>query len=72
MYLIARVEHDLMKKEPQMAHSNPAQDELIDEIESLIDAAGEHADEDELAERERRADQVIASVRERVSRRERA
>lgn len=55
-----------------MAHLNPAQDELVNEIESLIDSAVESVDEEELAERERKANQIIEDVRERASRRERA
>ena len=60
------------KKGPKMVHPNPAQDELINEIESIIDTAAESASDKELAERERQANRVIDEVRERVSRRERA
>ena len=58
------------KKGSKMAHS--AEQELIGEIESIIDTASEDADEKEMSERERKANEVVESVRERVSRRERA
>jgi len=58
------------KKGPQMAH--PAEDELANEIASLIDTAAETVDDEELAERERKANRVVENVRERASRRERA
>ena len=54
-----------------MAHPHPAE-ELANEIESLIDTAAESVDEEELAERERKANQIVENVRERASRRERA
>lgn len=60
------------KKGPKMAHPNPALEELANEIESLIDVAAESVDEEELAERERKANQIVEDVRERASRRERA
>ena len=60
------------KKEPQMAHANPALDALTSEFDALIEDATEKIDETELAERERKADEFIESVRERASRRERA
>lgn len=60
------------KKEPKMAHPHPAQDALISEIESLIDDAAESVGEEELAERERKANEVVEGVRARVSRQERA
>jgi ElaB/YqjD/DUF883 family membrane-anchored ribosome-binding protein len=58
------------KKGPQMAHG--AEQELISEIESIIDKASENADEEEMSERERKANEVVQGVRERVARRERA
>ena len=58
------------KKGPQMAHA--AEQELISEIESIIDAASENADEEEMSEREHKANEVVKSVRDRVARRERA
>jgi ElaB/YqjD/DUF883 family membrane-anchored ribosome-binding protein len=51
-----------------MANPYPAQEELISEIESLIEDAAESVDEDELAERERKANEVVERVRARVSR----
>ena len=60
------------KKEPKMAHSNPAQDALADEFESLIDHGSEGVDDEELAERERKTSEIVENVRARVSRRERA
>ena len=60
------------KKEPQMAHANPALDALTKEFDALVENAAEEVDEAELAERERKADEFIESVRERASRRERA
>jgi hypothetical protein len=60
------------KKEPQMAHANPALDELTKEFDVLIESAAEQVDDEELAERERKADEFIEGVRERASRRERA
>jgi ElaB/YqjD/DUF883 family membrane-anchored ribosome-binding protein len=56
------------KKGPRMANPYPAQEELISEIESLIEDAAESVDEDELAERERKANEVVERVRARVSR----
>jgi len=58
------------RKGPQMAHT--AEEELIKEFGSLIDEAAENLTEDELAERERRANEVVENVRERVGQRERA
>lgn len=58
------------KKGPQMTHT--AEDELLNEIESIIDDAAESADEEEMSKREQNANQVVDGVRERVSRRERA
>ena len=58
------------KKGPHMAHA--AEQELISEIESIIDKASENADEEEMAEREQKANEVVKGVRERVARRERA
>ena len=58
------------KKGPQMAHA--AEDELASEIESLIDEASESVDEQELSDRERKANEVVEDVRERAARRERA
>ncbi len=58
------------KKGSQMAHT--AEQELISEIESIIDNASENADEEEMAERERKANEIVQGVRERVARRERA
>ncbi len=60
------------KKEPKMAHPNPALDALTEEFENIIEHAAEQVDEEELAERERKADEFIESVRARASRRERA
>jgi len=59
------------KKGPQMAHANPAQDALINEIQSLIESEPEVNDE-ELADRERKATEIVEGVRARVSRREKA
>lgn len=58
------------RKGPQMAHA--AEKELISEIESIIDAASENADEEEMAKREREANAIVEDVRERAGRRERA
>ena len=60
------------KKGPRMAHPYPAQDALASEIESLIDDAAENVDDEELAERERKANEVVENLRARVSRQERA
>jgi hypothetical protein len=60
------------KKGPKMEHPYPAQDALAEEFQSLIDTAAETADENELLEREREADELIEKVRARPSRRERA
>jgi hypothetical protein len=60
------------KKEPQMAHPQPAQEALISEFESLIDGAADQVDENELAKREKEANEVVENVRARVARRERA
>ncbi len=60
------------KKEPQMAHPQPAQEALIREFESLIDSAADQVDENELAKREQEAKEVVENVRARASRRERA
>jgi hypothetical protein len=60
------------KKEPQMAHANPALVAFSKEFDELIEGVTEKVDEAELAERERKADEFIESVRERASRRERA
>jgi ElaB/YqjD/DUF883 family membrane-anchored ribosome-binding protein len=54
-----------------MAHSHPAQDALLSEIESLIESEAE-VGEEELAERERKASEIVENVRARVSRKERA
>lgn len=59
------------KKGPQMAHPYPAQDALLSEIESLIESEAE-VDEEELAERERKANEIVENVRARVSRQEKA
>ena len=58
------------KKGSQMAHA--AEQELISEIDSIIDKASENADEEEMSEREHKANEVVKSVRDRVARRERA
>ena len=50
-----------------MANPYPAQEELISEIESLIEDAAESVDEDELAERERKANEVVESARSRFA-----
>jgi len=60
------------KKGPQMAHPYPAQEALAEEIQSLIDTTTDTVDEGELAERERKANELIEAVRARASRRERA
>jgi hypothetical protein len=60
------------KKGPQMAHAHPAEDALISEMESLIDDVAESVDDEELAKREREANEVVENVRARVSRQERA
>ena len=60
------------KKEPQMAHANPAQDALLKEFEALIDKGSEGVDDHEIAERERKVSETVETVRARVSRRERA
>jgi ElaB/YqjD/DUF883 family membrane-anchored ribosome-binding protein len=59
------------KKRPKMAHANPTQDALLNELQSLIESEPEVSDE-ELAERERKATEIVEDVRARVSRRERA
>lgn len=61
------------KKGPKkMAHPNPALDALAQEFDAIIERVSEEVDESELAERERKADEFIESVRQRASRRERA
>ena len=55
-----------------MADANPALDALTKEFDALIEGAADKADEAELAERERKAEEFIEGVRERASRRERA
>lgn len=60
------------KKGPRMAHPNSAQEALSEEFDKVIEDVAEQVDESELAERERRADEFIESVRARASRRERA
>lgn len=60
------------KKGPQMAHQNPAQEALAHEFDDLIEDAAEQVDEAELAERERKANEVVERVRARASRQERA
>ena len=55
-----------------MAHLNPALDELASEIESIIDTAADSVDEQELVDRERAANEIVESARDRASRRERA
>ena len=60
------------RKGPQMADPQAAEDALANEVDALIEAAAEDADEQELAERERKANAVVEKVRARVSRRERA
>ena len=55
-----------------MAHADPALDALTNEFDALIEGAAEKVSEAEFAERERKADEFIDSVRERASRRERA
>jgi hypothetical protein len=60
------------KKEPQMAHAHPAEDALISAMESLIDDVAESVDDEELAKREREANEIVEDVRARASRRERA
>lgn len=60
------------KKGPQMAHPNPALDALTQEFDEIIDRVADQVDEAELAERERKADEFIETVRARASRRERA
>jgi ElaB/YqjD/DUF883 family membrane-anchored ribosome-binding protein len=58
------------RKGPQMA--NAAEEALSRELESLVENAAENLSEEEFAERERKADEIIKNVRDRVSRRERA
>jgi hypothetical protein len=60
------------KKGPQMAHAHPAEDALISAMEALIDDAAEGVDDEELAKREREANEIVEDVRARASRRERA
>jgi hypothetical protein len=60
------------KKGPQMAHPNRALDALTQEFDNIIERVAEQVDEKEMAERERKADEFIESVRARASRRERA
>ena len=60
------------KKEPRMAHPQPAQEALIREFESLLESAADELDEKELAKREREATEIVENVRARVARRERA
>jgi hypothetical protein len=56
------------RKGPQMAHPNPAQEALAQEFDAIIEGVAEQVDESELAERERKADEFIESVRARASR----
>ncbi len=61
------------KKRPKkMVHPNPALDALTQEFDNIIERVAEQVDEKELAERERKADEFIESVRARASRQERA
>lgn len=60
------------KKGPQMAHPNPAQEALAQAFDALIEDAADEVEEAELAERERKANEIVANVRARASRRERA
>ncbi len=60
------------KKGPQVAHTNPALNALTQEFDEIIKRVSEQVDESELAERERKADEFIESVRARASRQERA
>jgi hypothetical protein len=60
------------KKGPQVERPNHALDALTQEFENIIERVAEQVDEKELAERERKADEFIESVRARASRRERA
>jgi hypothetical protein len=60
------------KKGPKMAHPNPALDALTQEFDNIVERVAEQVDEKELAERERKADEFIESVRTRASRQERA
>jgi hypothetical protein len=69
-YTVGSGSHAMTKKKgPQMTHA--AQDALLNEIQSLIESEPEVNDE-ELAERERKATEIVEGVRARVSRRERA
>jgi hypothetical protein len=58
------------KKGPQMAHT--AEEDLINEFETLIDDGSEGVDEEELSKREHKANEIVENVRERAARRERA
>jgi hypothetical protein len=58
------------RKEPQMAHT--AEEALAREFDSLIEDGAEGASEEELADRERKFNQSMENVRERVSRQEKA
>jgi len=60
------------KKGPQMAHAYPAQEALAQEIDALIEDAAESVDKAELADREKKANEIVENVRVRASRRERA
>ena len=60
------------KKGPKMAHANPALDALKQEFDELIEGVAGKVDESEIAERERKAAELIENVRARASRRERA
>lgn len=55
-----------------MAHPNPAQEALAQAFDALIEDAADEVEEAELAERERKANEIVANVRARASRRERA
>lgn len=60
------------RKGPKMAHPNPALDALTQEFDEIIERASGQVEESELAERERKADKFIESLRGRASRQERA
>jgi hypothetical protein len=62
----------MQKKGPKMAHAYPAQEALAQEIDALIEDTADGVDEAELAEREKKANEVVESVRVRAGRQRRA
>lgn len=52
--------------------ASTTQDELTRELESIVEEAAENLSEEEFAERDRKANEIVENVRDRVARRERA